>query len=199
MYYSAATRTLLIRLGERLVEQGLLRQTDDIFFLTTAELEDLVTGNTQDWTVVITTRRTERERHATIEVPDTVQDWTAINHQTMPRDHSNENCVLSGMPISIGTVTGPVRLIRSTADWSKVMPGDILVVPVIDPGLAPLFGLAGGLIAEMGGTLSHGAIIAREYGLPTIANVEGAIVRLSDGSRVRLDAGSGTICIQPSL
>ncbi|MBH0208408.1 MAG: hypothetical protein HP495_07815, partial [Nitrospira sp.] len=199
MYYSAATRTLLIRLGERLVEQGLLRQTDDIFFLTTAELEDLVTGNTQDWTVVITTRRTERERHATIEVPDTVQDWTAINHQTMPRDHSNENCVLSGMPISIGTVTGPVRLIRSAADWSKVMPGDILVVPVIDPGLAPLFGLAGGLIAEMGGTLSHGAIIAREYGLPTIANVEGAMVRLSDGSRVRLDAGSGTICIQPSL
>ncbi len=199
MYYSAATRTLLIRLGERLVEQGLLRQTDDIFFLTTAELEDLVTGNTQDWTVVITTRRTERERHATIEVPDTVQDWTAINHQTMPRDHSNENCVLSGMPISIGTVTGPVRLIRSAADWSKVMPGDILVVPVIDPGLAPLFGLAGGLIAEMGGTLSHGSIIAREYGLPTIANVEGAMVRLSDGSRVRLDAGSGTICIQPSL
>jgi pyruvate,water dikinase len=199
MYYSAATRTLLIRLGESLVEQGLLRQTDDIFFLTTAELEDLVTGNTQDWTVVITARRTERERHATIEVPDTVQDWTAINHQTMPRDHSNENCVLSGMPISIGTVTGPVRLIRLAADWSKVMPGDILVVPVIDPGLAPLFGLAGGLVAEMGGTLSHGAIIAREYGLPTIANVEGAMVRLSDGSRVRLDAGSGTICIQPSL
>lgn len=78
------------------------------------------------------------------------------------------------------------------------MPGEILVVPVIDPGLAPLFGLAGGLIAEMGGTLSHGAIIAREYGLPTIANVDGVMARLEDGQRVTVDAGSGTICIEPS-
>jgi phosphohistidine swiveling domain-containing protein len=77
------------------------------------------------------------------------------------------------------------------------MPGEILVVPVIDPGLAPLFGLAGGLIAEMGGTLSHGAIIAREYGLPTIANVEGATARLADGQRITVDADSGTICIEP--
>ncbi|MDH4084500.1 MAG: PEP-utilizing enzyme [Nitrospira sp.] len=83
-------------------------------------------------------------------------------------------------------------------DWDQVRPGEILVVSVIDPGLAPLFGIVGGLIAEMGGTLSHGAIIAREYGLPTIANVEGAMARLSDGLQVRLDAGSGTICIQPS-
>jgi pyruvate,water dikinase len=71
------------------------------------------------------------------------------------------------------------------------------VVSVIDPGLAPLFGLAGGLIAEMGGTLSHGAIIAREYGLPTIANVAGAMTQLADGMQVSIDAGSGTIRIEP--
>jgi rifampicin phosphotransferase len=81
---------------------------------------------------------------------------------------------------------------------SKVTPGDILVVPVIDPGLAPLFGIAGGLIAEMGGTLSHGAIIAREYGLPTVANVGSAMTQLTDGRQVELDAGSGTIRIGPS-
>jgi pyruvate,water dikinase len=73
-------------------------------------------------------------------------------------------------------------------DWSRVERGDILVVSVIDPGLAPLFGLAGGLIAEMGGTLSHGAIIAREYGLPTVANVHGIIGRLKGGERIRLAA-----------
>ena len=198
MYYSAATRVLLIRLGERLVEQGLLQQADDIFFLTTADRVDLVAGGTQDWKTVIAARRTERERHAAIEVPDTIHDWTAASQQTTTRDHAGENSILAGLPISIGTVTGPVRLIRSVADWGRVMPGEILVVPVIDPGLAPLFGLAGGLIAEMGGTLSHGAIIAREYGLPTIANVEGAITRLSDGQVVTLDAGSGTIRIGPS-
>ncbi len=102
------------------------------------------------------------------------------------------------MPISTGSVSGPVRIIRSVADWGKVTPGEILVVPVIDPGMAPLFGIAGGLIAEMGGTLSHGAIIAREYGLPTVANVEGAMARLSDGLRVTVDAGTGAICIEPS-
>jgi len=198
MYYSAAIRALLIRLGECLVEQGLLRQRDDIFFLTIADRTDLMNGNTQDWNAVIAARRAEREQRIAIKVPDTVHDWTTVRHQTVTQDHAGEDCALSGMPISIGTVTGPVRLIRSAADWSKVLPGEILVVPVIDPGLAPLFGLAGGLIAEMGGTLSHGAIIAREYGLPTIANVESAMVRLSDGMPVTLDAGSGTIRIGPS-
>ena len=198
MYYSATIRTLLIRLGECLVEQGLLQRVDDIFFLTIADRTDLVAGSTQDWKAVIATRRTERERHAAIEVPDTIRDWTAVSQQTTTREHAGENGILSGLPISIGTVTGPVRLIRSAADWSKVRPGEVLVVPVIDPGLAPLFGLAGGLIAEMGGTLSHGAIIAREYGLPTIANVESAMVRLSDGLPVTIDAGSGTIRIGPS-
>jgi pyruvate,water dikinase len=81
-------------------------------------------------------------------------------------------------------------------DWSRVKRGDILVVSVIDPGLAPLFGLAGGLIAEMGGTLSHGAIIAREYGLPTVANVHGIIGRLEEGERIRLDAERGEITVQ---
>jgi pyruvate,water dikinase len=197
MYYSAAIRALLIRLGECLAEQGLLQQADDIFFLTIADRTDLVAGSGQDWKAVIAARRAERERYATITVPDTIHDWTAANQQTVTRDQSDGNNVLSGMPISIGTVTGPVRIIRSAADWSKVMPGEILVVPVIDPGLAPLFGLAGGLIAEMGGTLSHGAIIAREYGLPTVANVEGAMTRLSDGLRVMVDAATGTVCIEP--
>jgi pyruvate,water dikinase len=102
------------------------------------------------------------------------------------------------MPISAGSVVGTIRLIRSIADWGKVTPGDIMVAPVIDPGMAPLFGIAGGLIVEMGGTLSHGAIIAREYGLPTIANVEGAMTRLPEGQCVRLDAGAGTIQLEPS-
>ncbi|HMS83030.1 MAG TPA: PEP/pyruvate-binding domain-containing protein [Nitrospira sp.] len=198
MYYSMAVRTLLIRLGELLVKRGCLPEVDDIFFLTIADRVDFLTNHTQDWSAVIKARRNERARNATFEVPDTIHDWTAANQQTLIQDHSDGNDVLSGMPISIGTVVGPVRLIKSAADWSKVKPGEILVVPVIDPGLAPLFGLAGGLIAEMGGTLSHGAIIAREYGLPTIANVGAAMTRLSDGLSVTLDAGSGTIRIGPS-
>ncbi|MCH6558577.1 MAG: hypothetical protein IH803_10255, partial [Nitrospirae bacterium] len=78
-------------------------------------------------------------------------------------------------------------------DAGTVMGGDILVVPVIDPGLAPLFGLAAGLIAEMGGTLSHGAIIAREYGLPAVTNVRHVTRHLRDGGRVALDAARGEV------
>jgi phosphohistidine swiveling domain-containing protein len=197
MYYSTAIRTLLIRLGELLVEQSLLDQVDDVFFLTINDRADLLAGNTRDWKAVIKSRRTERERNGAVEVPDTIRDWETASEQPVTSDKSEGNGILSGTPISAGTVAGPVRVVRSVADWGKVMPGEILVVPVIDPGLAPLFGLAGGLIAEMGGTLSHGAIIAREYGLPTIANVEGATARLVDGQRITVDADSGTICIEP--
>jgi pyruvate,water dikinase len=198
MHYSTAIRTLLMRLGELLVEWGLLHQVDDIFFLTINDRADLLAGSTRDWKALIKARRTERERNAAVEVPDTIRDWETSSEQTVTSDKSERNGVLSGTPISVGTVAGPVRLIRSVADWSRVMPGEILVVSVIDPGLAPLFGLAGGLIAEMGGTLSHGAIIAREYGLPTIGNVEGAMARLADGQRITIDAGSGTVCIESS-
>ncbi len=86
-----------------------------------------------------------------------------------------------------------VRLVRSAADYAKVGRGDIIVAPVIDPGIAPLLALAGGVIAAMGGVLSHGAIIAREYGVPTVANVPDAMTWLKDGDRVRIDAGRGTV------
>jgi pyruvate,water dikinase len=74
-----------------------------------------------------------------------------------------------------------------------VSPGDILVVPVIDPGMAPLFGLAAGVIAEMGGTLSHGAIIAREYGLPVLVNVPYATSLLREHDWVTIVSSTGTI------
>src|SRR6185437_79242 len=170
MYYVMALRTLLMRLGELLVEQGRLHQIDDVFFLSDDERADLLAGDTPDWKAVIKARRAERERYAAVEAPDTIRDWETANEQIVTSDKAEGNGILSGTPISVGTVTGPVRVVRSLVDWGKVLPGEILVVPVIDPGLTPLFGLAGGLIAEMGGTLSHGAIIAREYGLPTIAN-----------------------------
>jgi phosphohistidine swiveling domain-containing protein len=198
MYYSAAIRTLLMRLGELLVAQSQLDERDDIFFLSIDERNDLLTGNTTNWKAIIRERRLEREHNAAASVPDTIQDWESLNEQMQLSIQTNSPTQLTGMPISTGFVIGPARLIRSVMDWRKVMPGDILVVPVIDPGLAPLFGIAGGLIAEMGGTLSHGAIIAREYGLPAIANVQGAMAQLADGLQVTLDTKSGTIRIGPS-
>ena len=101
--------------------------------------------------------------------------------------------MLSGIPVSSGRVSGPVTFVRSEADWINVRRGDIIVAPVIDPGMAPLFGLAAGLVVEMGGTLSHGAIIAREYGLPTITNVRRVMTQLSEGEVVTVDARQGIV------
>ena len=197
MFYSKAVRNLLLRLGELLVAQGVADTRDDVFFLTMAERAELVSGEGRDWRSLVRARRAERECNAALEVPDTVRDWEAVSRGSVPSGRHDRSGPLSGMPISTGSVVGPTRLVRSLSDWGKVAPGDIIVAPVIDPGMAPLFSIAGGLIVEMGGTLSHGAIIAREYGLPTVANVEGAMRRLPEGQLVILDAGTGTIRLEP--
>jgi pyruvate,water dikinase len=197
MYYSTAARHLLLRLGDLLVARGICDARDDIFFLTMTDRAKLLSGDSRDWKALIHERRREQERNAKVEAPDTIQDWETVSRGTVPPDRRNGTGPLSGIPISVGSVVGPVRLVRSLTDWGKVAPGDIVVAPVIDPGMAPLLSLAGGLIVEMGGTLSHGAIIAREYGLPTVANVAGAMSRLREGQLVKVDAGAGTICLEP--
>jgi phosphohistidine swiveling domain-containing protein len=196
MYYSAAARGLLLRLGEWLVEQGLLSSPEDIFYFRIEERADILVGGLSDWRGVIQTRRAERDRCATVSVPDTIQDWKNVVRGTDISSVVPSDGVFRGIPISAGQVVGPVRFVRSMEDWGRVCRGDILVVSVIDPGIAPLFGVAAGLVAEMGGTLSHGAIIAREYGLPAVANVPGITTRLKEGDRISLDAERGEIIVQ---
>ena len=196
MYYSAAVRSLLLRLGEWLVERGLLSSREDIFYLTNKERADLIAGGSSDWRRVIRARRAERDRYATVSVPDTIRDWKDVVRGTDTFSVVASAGIFHGIPISAGQVVGPVRIVRSMDDWSRVCRGDILVVPVIDPGMSPLFGVAAGLVAEMGGTLSHGAIIAREYGLPAVANVPGITSKLKEGDRISLDAERGEIIVQ---
>jgi len=97
--------------------------------------------------------------------------------------------------VSTGQASGPVRLVCSADDYSKVQRGDILVTSVIDPGMAPLFGLASGIIAEMGGILSHGAIIAREYGIPAVVNIPDVTKLVTDGQMLLLDATVGHVSL----
>jgi pyruvate,water dikinase len=121
-------------------------------------------------------------------VPDHVVLGTMPLQSIHPADAG-----LEGIPASVGSAEGPVCLVRSPQDFGKVKRGDILVVPVIDPGMAPLFAVAAGLVAEMGGTLSHGAIMVREYGLPAIVNVQGITRLVADGDRIAVNAETGTV------
>ena len=192
MWYSLAARRLLLHLGELLIDRGVFTHKEDIFFLSLREREALEKVPTETWAALVQARRAEREYWKTLEVPDVIRAWDdpqTESHESLPEADG----LLRGIPVSSGTVSGPVRFVRGMTDWSRVRRGDIIVAPVIDPGMAPLFGIAGGLIVELGGTLSHGAIIAREYGLPTVANVVQAMARLSEGEHVSLDAAQGVV------
>ncbi|GAB1722483.1 MAG: hypothetical protein GDA65_14840 [Nitrospira sp. CR1.1] len=193
LYYSTAVRHLLLQFGERMVEQGILTQCDDIFYLTMDERAALSEETPRDWRRLVRERREELRRDKEVQVPDTIRDWDAVLEQGTPLTGPAGDESLRGIAVSAGTATGPVRIVYSTDDWRRVQPGDILVVPVIDPGMAPLLGIAAGLIAEMGGTLSHGAIIAREYGLPVLVNVPYATRLLRENEQVTIVSVTGTV------
>ena len=102
---------------------------------------------------------------------------------------------LQGMGISRGTVTGPVRVLRSLDEAGRLKAGDILVTRSTDPAWTPLFMKASGLVMELGGMLSHGAVVAREYGLPAVVNVSGAVQMLKDGDQVTIDGSTGVVWV----
>lgn len=203
MHYVGAARYILRIIGRKLTVRGLLASQDDLFFLTPEEIREVVDGLLHDprpdrWQATVATRRAERERQAAQPVPHTIwgtdaRPLTEPPVQTHGHGAQSDASVLYGLPISSGVAEGPVRIVLSPADLAQVRAGDILVAPVIDPGMAPVFGLAAGLIVELGGLLSHGAIIAREHGLPAVANVEGATRVLQNGEQITLNADRGEI------
>jgi pyruvate,water dikinase len=105
-----------------------------------------------------------------------------------------EGEVITGSPVSPGVVEGPVHVVFDPHQ-TRLVPGEILVCPGTDPAWTPLFMAAGGLITEVGGMMTHGSVVAREYGIPAVVGVHQATQRLKDGQRVRLDGTAGKILI----
>jgi pyruvate,water dikinase len=99
---------------------------------------------------------------------------------------------LVGLPASRGTIEGRARVIRDMAD-AELEPGDILVTAYTDPSWSPLFVAIRGLVTEVGGLMTHGAVIAREYGLPAVVGVEDATRLIEDGQRIRVHATDGYV------
>jgi pyruvate,water dikinase len=191
MHYAAVTRHLVLAMGHRLTAAGRLSSVDDVFFLTSDEFRLLVDESARNWKALIDRRQSEHTAFAAVTVPD----FIPARHREPTRDESgaDEDGLFRGIAISAGFAEGTVRLIRNTEDIGKLRRGDIVVTSILDPGMVAIFGLAGGLVAEMGGTLSHGAIIAREYGIPAVVNVPQATQLLKDGDRVRVDCVEGIV------
>jgi pyruvate,water dikinase len=183
----AHLRRLALEIGGRAARAGGLASASDVFFLTWDELPRLLTERERDWRGLALRRRGERDAHARLQAPDLLGAGPGTGGGA-----PDERDVLDGFGVSPGLVTGTVKVLRSLEDAGRLS-GEIGVFTTIEPTLTPLFPLLRGMIAEMGGLLSHAAILAREYGLPAVVNVVDATRRLRDGDRVEVDGTTGRI------
>jgi pyruvate,water dikinase len=186
----AHARALLLQAGEGLVREGKLSAADDVFFLDLRELRALIAG--KDLSALVAERRQTYERELSRKhIPRIMlSDGTEPELLAGGADGG-----LSGTPASAGTVTGKARVVMDPVG-ARIEPGEILVAPSTDPGWTPLFLTAGGLVMEMGGSMSHGAVVAREYGIPAVVGVPGATARITTGQRITVNGAAGTIAIE---
>jgi pyruvate,water dikinase len=128
-----------------------------------------------------------------IQVPTTFRSEDVVSFARKRSRPASPSAVLCGTAVSPGEVVGPACVLFSPADGDRMRTGGILVAPATDPGWAPVFARAAGVVVEIGGVLSHAATVAREYGLPCVSNVDGVTRWLSDGDLVRVDGTRGIV------
>ncbi len=188
----AQVRARLLYVGEALRQAGKLSEVSDLFFLTFPEVHAAITGAAHRAEVSERRATFDRElgrRHVPLVL---LSDGT--EPASVPQDGERASA-LWGTPASPGRVTALARVILDPQQ-AQLTPGEILVAPSTDPGWTPLFLKAAGLVMETGGAMAHGAIVAREYGIPTVVGVAGATERIATGSLVTLDGIAGTVTIE---
>jgi pyruvate,water dikinase len=187
-------RALYLELASRFVARGWLDCVEDSFFLMPEEMIDARAKS------IARARRLQREAFAAMDAPLLIRPTA----ETRPRDAAepaagtaavHNGRALRGLCVSRGVVEGTIAVLRDASEGASMPRGAILVTVATDPSWTPLFTLAAGVITEIGGTVSHAATLARELGVPALANVRDATTRLRDGMRVRLDATGGVVTI----
>lgn len=188
-------RLMALQAAHVLMQAGLLEEAEAIFYLRIEEVQTALRGAMPAETVrhLIAQRRLERQRDAARHLPDLFIGERPLYTETLP----TQGTVLTGLPSSPGRVKGIARVLCSPREGARLQPGEILVAPSTDPGWTPLFLLASGLVMETGGYLSHGAIVAREYGIPAVLNVPLATQRIPDGGSILLDGAQGVVQVLP--
>jgi pyruvate,water dikinase len=186
----AHLRWHFVTLEKRLISTNILRETGDIFFLTYPEIVELVTS--QNLTVDILSRRQEFRQNQQIEsVPRVIYGNSPYLESCVVSQSSEKK--LQGIGASSGQVEGRIKVLKNLQQIDKIEENTILVVPYTDSGWAPWLCQAVGIISEVGGSLSHGAIVAREYGIPAVMDIHNATNILRNGQRVRIDGQRGIV------
>ena len=186
----ARARGLLAGVGVELAAGGALEAADDVFFLDFDEVKAAAAG--RDLRAIVAGRRARyAEELGRRHVPRVLlSDGT--EPEAVATVATPEPGTLVGSPASAGTVSGVARVVLDPVG-ARLEPGEILVAPSTDPGWTPLFLTAGGLVMEMGGSNSHGAVVAREYGIPAVVGVPGATRDITSGMRVTVDGAAGVV------
>jgi len=185
------SRRIYREIHRRLMERGLVSTEDAMFFLVWPEIEALMMGaeSPEDLARLVERRKRDYRWSQRVEVPK-LQKGTP---RTVAPEELPHRAELDGLGVSPGTVTGLARVVSDPRNGAYIEPGEILVAPVTDVAWTPLFSQAAGIVVEVGGLLSHGSIVAREYGVPAVVGVSGATTAIRTGDRIRLDGARGRV------
>jgi rifampicin phosphotransferase len=192
-------RESLLDAGRGLVTAGTLDRPEDICLLRLGELEGLAhpgggaPGDGLPQAVLLRRERYGREMQRR-QIPRLMLSDGQAFYEGVTAPQGVGEGVLAGSPVSPGVAEGLVRVILDPRE-AALAPGEILVCPGTDPAWTPLFLVAGGLVTEVGGLMTHGAVVAREYGIPAVVGVTGATTRLASGRRVRVDGTNGRVTV----
>ncbi|SEM78994.1 pyruvate, water dikinase [Paenibacillus sp. cl141a] len=180
----------LLKEAEQLVEAGVIHDREDIYYLSFEELHDIVRTNKLDYRM-INKRKDEYKLYEKLTPPRVITSDGEIIVGEYKREHIPAEAIV-GLPVSSGVIEGRARVILNMED-ADLEEGDILITAFTDPSWTPLFVSIKGLITEVGGLMTHGAVIAREYGLPAVVGVENATKRIKDGQRIRVNGTEGYV------
>ncbi len=188
-------RKVFLEMGRRLQDRGILIEKADVFYCSWIELLSILKG---DWSgrglkTLVAERKQWKEEMEKLSPPDYYIDETShFIEAILPGSDS----FLQGLGVSAGKASGMAKLLQHPDEEKKLDSGDVLIAPSTDPGWTPLFLRAAAIVLERGGIGSHGAIVAREYGIPCVLNIPGAMRLIKEGQNVVVDGDEGKVFLQ---
>jgi rifampicin phosphotransferase len=187
-------RRATLECAEILVQQRRITARDDVFFLTVEELKGAMRGEGPALRDIVAARKDEHQHNRKLTPPRVLTSEGEI----VTRRHSQQNLpqnALAGSAASPGVVEGRAKVVFDPST-TVLHAGEILVAPYTDPGWTPLFINARGLVMEVGGLMTHGSVVAREYGIPAVVNIPGLLQAVRDGRQVTIDGDEGTVLLE---
>jgi pyruvate,water dikinase len=190
VWFEWIVKQALMREAEILMKRGIVRDKEDIYYLTLEELLEAVNTNSLEQGI-IEKRKEEYASYKKMTPPRVITSEGEIVSGEYDTGHLPQGA-LAGVPVSSGVVEGRARVIFRMED-ADMEDGDILVTPFTDPSWTPVFVTIKGLVTEVGGMMTHGAVVAREYGLPAVVSVENATGLIRDGQTIRINGTDGFV------